>query len=117
MRRREFITLFGGAIAGAGLLSHLGLAQSSVPHRIAFLSGGSSTQDISRSFREAMRALGYGEKELVIEARWAEGYNERLGELARELLQHAPEVIVTGSSAAALAAKQATSPNCHGIHR
>jgi len=56
-----------------------------------------------------MRALGYRDDDLIIEARWADGHNERLGELARELVRLAPEVIVTGSSAAAVAAKQETS--------
>jgi putative ABC transport system substrate-binding protein len=108
MRRREFVTLLGGAMAGSGLLS-AGEAQSSKGHRIALLSATKSNESPWRPFREALRDLGYGENDLVIEARWADGHNERLAELARELVQLAPDVIVTGSSAAALAAKRATS--------
>jgi putative tryptophan/tyrosine transport system substrate-binding protein len=109
MRRREFVTLLGGAMAGSGLLSDSGEAQSPKGHRIALLSATSSNESPLRPFREALRDLGYGENDLVIEARWADGHNERLAELARELVQLAPDVIVTGSSAAALAAKRATS--------
>ena len=46
-----------------------------------------------------MRHLGYGDQELAIESRGAEGHNEHLAELAAELVQLAPEVIVTGSGA------------------
>src|SRR5689334_5783941 len=97
------------ALAGVGAFSQVGRAASDHRHRIALLSGGSRPMDVWRPFREAMRGLGYKDDDLVFEARWAEGHNERLGELARELVQLAPEVIVTGSSAAALAAKEATS--------
>jgi putative tryptophan/tyrosine transport system substrate-binding protein len=97
------------AIGGATFLAQRAWAQLSKTRRLALLSGGSSSLDLWRPFREAMRDLGYSEDDLVIEARWAEGHNERLGELARELVRLAPEVIVTGSSAAALAAKGATS--------
>ena len=87
------------------------LAQSDRRRRIATLSGGShATGEANwRAFREAMRALGYREEELAIESRWADGHNERLPAFAAELVGLAPEVIVTGSSAAALAAKKATS--------
>ena len=97
------------AIAGAAFLPRRAWAQRSKTRRLALLSGGSSISDAWTSFREAMRALGYRDDDLIIEARWADGHNERLGELARELVRLAPEVIVTGSSAAAVAAKQETS--------
>lgn len=95
------------AVAGSGFLSRIGLAQSSPRHRIVLLSGGSEN-DGWRAFREALRDLGYGGDRVEIEARWAEGHNDRLTDLARELVQLDPEVIVTGSSAAALAAREAT---------
>jgi len=95
------------ALAGIGFLSHAVRIDAAERHRIALLSGGSEN-DGWRAFREAMRGLGYGEDELLIEPRWAEGHNDRLPELARQLVQLAPEVIVTGSSAAALAAREAT---------
>jgi putative tryptophan/tyrosine transport system substrate-binding protein len=101
------------AIGGATFLAQRAWAQLSKTRRLALLSGGSSSLDLWRPFREAMRDLGYREDDLVIEARGAEGHNERLAELARELVRLAPEVIVTGSSAAALAAKGANFDNPH----
>jgi putative ABC transport system substrate-binding protein len=109
LKRHEFIRLLAGAMTSTGVLSNSILAQSQRSHRIALLSAGSSARDTWRPFREAMRELGYGENGLIFEARWSEGHNERLVDLARELVQLGPEVIVTASSAAALAAKQATS--------
>jgi putative ABC transport system substrate-binding protein len=103
MRRRDLLALFGGAVAWPAL------AQPLPRHRIAFLSGGSTSGAAFDAFREGMRNLGYGDQELVIESRGAEGHNERLAGLAAELVQLTPEVIVTGSSAAAIAAKRATS--------
>ena len=90
------------------LVPDRGRAQTVKRHRIALLSSTSRAQNWE-VFREAMRRLGYGEQELAIESRWADGHNERLAGLAAELVRLAPDVIVTGSSAAALAAKQATS--------
>ena len=56
-----------------------------------------------------MRELGYRDNDVEIEERYAEGYFERLADLAAELVHLAPEVIVTGTTPAAQAAKQATS--------
>jgi putative ABC transport system substrate-binding protein len=99
------------AAAGVYLVPGTSLAQPGRHRRIATLSGGSRAAGEAnwRAFREAMRALGYREEELAIESRWADGHNERLPAFAAELVGLAPEVIVTGSSAAALAVKKATS--------
>jgi putative ABC transport system substrate-binding protein len=107
MRRREFLGL---VIAGATALALRAQAKAETRHRIAILSGGSPSGNESNweAFRQGMAALGYGDQELVIESRWAEGHYERLPTLAAELVQLAPDVIVTGSNATALAAKQAT---------
>src|SRR5271167_4806162 len=90
------------AAAGAFLVPGAILAQSIRGRRIATLSGTSfvASEAPWRAFREAMSALGYGEGELTIESRWADGHNERLPGLAAELVRQALEVIVTGSSAA-----------------
>jgi putative ABC transport system substrate-binding protein len=106
MRRREFVMF---AVAAAVVAPLAVWAQPVTRHRIAFLSGGSNSGAPFEAFREGMRHLGYGDQELAIESRGAEGHNEHLAELAAELVQLAPEVIVTGSSAAAVAAKRATS--------
>ena len=56
-----------------------------------------------------MRDVGYIEgKNILIESRWAEGHGERLAELAADLVRMEVAVIVTESTPAALAAKQAT---------
>jgi putative ABC transport system substrate-binding protein len=97
------------ASAAAPLMLCVGLAQSGNQHRIAYLSAGSHTSEAKDFFKEAMHALGYGEEQLSIENRYAEGDNQRLAGLAAELVRASPEIILTGSAAAAVAAKQATS--------
>jgi putative ABC transport system substrate-binding protein len=95
--------------AAAFLAPDIGMGQPVKRHRIAYLSAGSSTGETSNFLKESIKALGYGENELSIESRYAEGINERLADLAAELVRISPEVIVTGSAAAAVAAKRATS--------
>ena len=97
--------------AGILLLPRLGPAQPRKRHQIAILAQGSRGSGAQNweAFRQGLRALGYADQEVAIEDRWAEGHLERLPELAAELVRLAPEVIVVGSAAAALAAKQVTS--------
>ena len=98
------------AAAGASLLPRLASSQSVKRRRIATLGQGSRAGGAVtwEAFWQGLRALGYGDQELAIESRWADGHVERLPELAAELVRLAPEVIVTGSVPAALAAKRAT---------
>jgi len=97
------------ASAAAALMLNVGFAQPVKQHRIAYLSAGLQTSEAKDFFKEAMQALGYSEAELSIESRYAEGDTQRLVGLAAELVRASPEIIVTGSAAAAVAAKQATS--------
>jgi putative ABC transport system substrate-binding protein len=63
----------------------------------------------AESFRQGLRDVGYIEgKNILIESRWAEGHRERLAELAADLVRLEVAVMVTESTPAALAAKQAT---------
>ena len=82
-------------------------------YRIGRLSPGFPPSQLSPSreaFRQALRELGYVEgQNLVIEWRWAEGRDERLPNLAAELVQLQVEVIVVGGVAAIRAAQHATS--------
>jgi len=108
MRRREFITLLGGAAAWPIAAR----AQKSAIPLVAYLGFGSPGGFASRlsAFRQGLQETGYREgQNVVIEYRWAEGQNERLPELAADLIRREPNVIFTPSSAlAARAAKSAT---------
>jgi putative tryptophan/tyrosine transport system substrate-binding protein len=109
VRRREFITLLGGAAAWP--LAARAQAPGKL-HRIGFL-GVTSYAEHRRqvdALRAGLRQLGYEEdRNIVIEYRWAESRYDRLPELAAELVKANVGVIVTHSTPGARAAKQATS--------
>jgi putative tryptophan/tyrosine transport system substrate-binding protein len=108
-KRREFITLLGGAAASWPLAAR---GQQTKVARIGFLGLASSSSHASRvaAFRAGLRDLGWIEgRNLLIEFRWAEGKYDRLPALAEELLRLKIDVLVTHGAAGALAAKKATS--------
>jgi putative ABC transport system substrate-binding protein len=77
-------------------------------HRIGLLSSTRSGP-ITEEFRQALQALGFNEgKNIVIEYRYAEGKDDRLPELAAELVSLNVDLIVVVSTQAAIAAKQAS---------
>ena len=109
MRRREFITLLGGAAAWplavraqqAGKLPTIGFLGSSTP---------SAMGQWVAAFVQRLRDLGWIEgRTVAIEYRWAEGRSSRAAEIAAEFVRLNVDVIVTYASVAVLAAKQATS--------
>ena len=110
LKRREFITLLGGAAAAWPLAARAQQPAAKVP-RIGFL--GNSTADLEANlvgpFRDGLRALGYEEgRNIVIEYRWAEGEYERFPALIAELVASNVDVIVTAGTPASLAVKKAT---------
>jgi putative tryptophan/tyrosine transport system substrate-binding protein len=110
MKRRQFITLLGGAAAAWPLAARA--QQSGKVYRIGFLGVTSLAEygDRVEAVRTGLRRLGYEEgKNIVIHYRWAEGRYERLPELAAELVQLNVDVIVTHSTPGSRAAKHATS--------
>jgi putative ABC transport system substrate-binding protein len=109
MRRREFITLLGGAAAWP-LAARA--QQAGKPPIIGFL--GPLTQAAqskwTAAFVQRLREHGWIEgRSVAIEYRWAEGRSERLSEMLAEFVQRKVDLIVTGGTAAVIAAKKATS--------
>jgi putative tryptophan/tyrosine transport system substrate-binding protein len=108
MKRREFITLLGGATAWP--LAARG--QQPKMATIGLLGTGSAAAQSqwTAAFLQRMRELGWVEgRNLTIEYRWGEGRTERLSELAKELVRLKVDVIVSHNTPGPLAAKQATS--------
>ena len=107
MKRRDFITLLGGAVAWpfaaraqqAGKLPTIGFLGVSTP---------SGWSHYVTAFEQRLRELGWIEgRNVAIEYRWAEGRGERFAEIAAEFVRNKVDIIVTGGGAV-VAAKQAT---------
>ena len=110
MRRREFMTLFGGAVAGWPIVAR---AQQPRTPVIGFLSFGSPDPDsgFGAAFRAGLAKAGYVPgQNVTIESRWANSQAWRLPQLAADLVdRHVDVIVATGAPFAALAAKAATS--------
>ena len=108
MRRREFITLVGGAAASWPLAT--GAQQPAMPV-VGFMMAGSraALRDEITAFEAGLKELGFVEgQNLALEYRFAEGQFERFPAFASDLVNRRASVIAASSPQAALAAKQAT---------
>ena len=109
MRRRDFAALLGAATV---FLPHAGNTERRPMRRVGVLLPGAPADSghFASAFVQGLKIAGYVDGENVtLEYRWAEGHNERLPELAAELVESGLAVIATGGPQASLAAKSATS--------
>jgi putative ABC transport system substrate-binding protein len=116
MKRRDFITLLGGATAAWPLTARaqqpatkrrIAIFHPAIPATLLTETGGGSAW---RAFFSQLRRLGYIEGEnLIIERYSAEGHHERYADLAREIVTSNPDLIVTGTNPVVIVFKAATS--------
>jgi putative ABC transport system substrate-binding protein len=111
MRRREFITLLGGAVAAWPLAAHA--QQTERMRRIGVLAGQAESDHEAQSwvaaFREELQKLGWTEgRNIEIDTRWAAADVELMKRFAKELVALQPDFVLTSSTPATAAMLQHT---------
>ena len=108
MNRRAFLGTVAGGLLAAPFAAEA--QQAGKVYRVAVLHLTSPPPPVVDAFRIAMRQLGWVEGQtLLIDYRGADDKGERFALLAGDIVSSRPDVIVTGTSGAAVAAKRATS--------
>jgi ABC-type uncharacterized transport system substrate-binding protein len=110
MKRRQFITLLGGAAAAWPLAARA--QQAGKLRTVGFLGPNthSAASEWVAALVQRLRDLGWMEgRTVTIEYRWAEGRDERFAEIAAEFVRLKVELIVTSGTPAVMASKKATS--------
>jgi len=100
MKRREFITLLGGAVAGWPLAAR---AQQSTMPVIGFLrsTAAAGSEPLVRAFRQGLNEAGFVEgQNVAVEYRWADDHNDRIPGMTAELVSRRAAVIVANGIAA-----------------
>src|SRR5262245_43752826 len=107
LKRREFITLLGGAAATWPLAAR---AQQPAMPVVGYLGSGTPATQSQwvAAFAQRLRELGWIEgRTVAIEVRWAEGRSERAAEIAADFVRMKVDALVTSGTPTTLAAKQA----------
>jgi putative tryptophan/tyrosine transport system substrate-binding protein len=102
MRHRDFAALLGAA---AVFLPHAGNAERRTMRRVGVLLPGAPADSghFASAFVQGLKIAGYvGGENVTLEYRWAEGHNERLPQLAAELVESGIAVIAAGGCCAAI---------------
>ena len=109
MDRRAFLNALTGSLLVAPLAAEA--QQGARVVRIGYLDGSSpaARTTLLAAFKDGLRNLGYAPNHYVIDSRYAEGYDDRLSELAADLVGDKPDVILAVGPPPALAAARATS--------
>jgi putative ABC transport system substrate-binding protein len=108
MRRRQFITLLGGAVAWPLPVSAQQTPKLPTIGSLSPMTASVENQRVA-AFVQRLRAVGWIEgRAAAIKVRWAEGRSERAAEIVAEFVREKVDVVVAGGAASVLAAKQAT---------
>jgi putative tryptophan/tyrosine transport system substrate-binding protein len=109
LQRREFIALLGGTTLIWLLAASCSADAEPGRWRIGYLSGTYGPTERAKSFLQGLRELGYVDgQNLIVEYRFASGRNERLAELAADLVRERVDLIATEGTPSTLAAMHAT---------